>query len=271
MDTLPQTPQNKPAVPSETVAPSPGKWRHPQYDEIVRRQNASTFGERHVRILVLNALALLAVHVLHALMFRKSAKQSQYALYLPTTAPDIVFLIIRLYFVVNMMIALFPLFRPKDTFSDIPLTPSQRAVLGISTKEPVPETPGSVYSTPPRYKPVSANIRNISGKGSNSPTGSPLSPGFRSPSYRRAPSSPSPLFQRSMNSPDLNASVSSAAGGYSTPTRATFGSSYTSSGLQDSLASAYPPSSPSLSSPKRVVTPYLANKWLYEKTRPGAL
>jgi nucleoporin POM34 len=37
---------------------TPGKWRHPQLNEIVRRQNAATFDDKNVKKLGWNAAAL---------------------------------------------------------------------------------------------------------------------------------------------------------------------------------------------------------------------
>lgn len=59
--------QSAPSTPKATLAalsPSegsgtPGKWRHPQLSEIVRRQNAATFSDKDVKRLVWNGGALL--------------------------------------------------------------------------------------------------------------------------------------------------------------------------------------------------------------------
>lgn len=61
----PATPQ-PPATPvAQTDAPyTPnGTWRHPQFDEIARRQYATTFDEHNVRTIVANVgLLLLSVY-----------------------------------------------------------------------------------------------------------------------------------------------------------------------------------------------------------------
>jgi nucleoporin POM34 len=59
-------------------------------------------------------------------------------------------LILRLIPVINVINALLPLVRKPDDLSDIPLTASQRKLLGLAPSS-APPTPGSVYSTPPRY------------------------------------------------------------------------------------------------------------------------
>ena len=55
----PSTPSVKARIPV-AIPPSPGNWRHPKLDEIVRRQNAATFGDRNLRNVVWNASVLLA-------------------------------------------------------------------------------------------------------------------------------------------------------------------------------------------------------------------
>lgn len=57
----PRTPSSAPVTPlaqSEQEAATPGKWKHPQFDEIARRQYATTFDERNVRVIVTNGVLL---------------------------------------------------------------------------------------------------------------------------------------------------------------------------------------------------------------------
>lgn len=166
---------------------------------------------------------------------------------------------IRLLFVVNILFALSPLFRPKDTLSDIPLTPAQRSLLGLPASNG-PPTPGSTYATPPRYS---------------------RSPATRSVSNTPVASSPlggSPLSGSPMN---FNASLSSSMGG--TPSKAgrespfspnqaspllhkTFSNQRRDSGQSLFGRMAEPgTSTPSPGSAK--VSVVLNNKWLYEKGR----
>lgn len=44
---------------------SPGTWRHPRLEEISKRQNAITFGEKNVKKVVYNAAALVAMFAIH--------------------------------------------------------------------------------------------------------------------------------------------------------------------------------------------------------------
>ena len=61
----PRTPTSAPATPSAQTEeePTPGKWKHPQFDEIARRQYATTFDERNVRIVVTNGSLMVASFV----------------------------------------------------------------------------------------------------------------------------------------------------------------------------------------------------------------
>ncbi|KMU74707.1 hypothetical protein CISG_00637 [Coccidioides immitis RMSCC 3703] len=192
---LPSTPK---LASIQTVdTPSPGKWRHPHLKEIVQRQNAARFGDTNVRKIVWNGAVLLATGFLG-----KSLRQYILALgsFLSiTTYPNVILFVLRLYFLANIATALYPLFRRKDDILDIPLTPSQRALLGLKPNSTPPTTPGSSYITPPRYRissgsrrpsPLSPSSSPLSGRGSLS--GSQLYEGsLYSPS-------PSPLFQRAV-------------------------------------------------------------------------
>ena len=62
-------------------------------------------------------------------------------------------LFLRLFFVASIINAVSPLATGKDDLSDIPLSPSQRALFGLdpSATPATPATPGSTYITPPRY------------------------------------------------------------------------------------------------------------------------
>lgn len=80
------------------------------------------------------------------------------------------------------------------------------------------------------------------------------------------------------NSTDFGASGNATSfgnsvdGGYVTPTRSMFGSSILTNGLDESVNGGMSSPSPAgVGSPNRVVSPFMVNKWLYEKTRPGAL
>ncbi|MCJ1467887.1 hypothetical protein MMC07_006512 [Pseudocyphellaria aurata] len=96
----------------------------------------------------------------------------------------------------NISVACYPLMMKKDNLTDIDLTPSQRALLGLDPNAAPPATPATQYITPPRY-PRSSTPRNDSpGSMSGSNADSSLST-QGSPSLGRqgseSPFSPSPL------------------------------------------------------------------------------
>jgi len=239
------------------VTPSPGTWRHPQLREIVRRQNAATFGDRNVRRILCNGGSLIVTCFLGN-AFR------QYFLWLGSlihlsTHPDIIILVLRLFFLMNIVTALYPLYRPKDNFADIPLTPSQRALLGLDPNNTPPITPGTKYITPPRYRLSSGSLK----ASPNTPGSSPLS-GKGSQSggklQEASPFSPSasPLFQKAI-----------ANGNRDPPRKQSFGSPspLVRSGLKDGGILRTPTQSPVGGKSTNLV---LTNKWLYEKSRVTA-
>lgn len=104
-------------------------------------------------------------------------------------------LILRLLLVFNIFVALLPLYHRRDPLTDIPLTPTQRSLLGLDPTA-TPASPLTQYVTPPRY-PRSSTPRSST---PGSRTGSPVS---RKGSPRQASNSPfapspSPLWQNSI-------------------------------------------------------------------------
>ncbi|KAK2756446.1 hypothetical protein FQN54_005339 [Arachnomyces sp. PD_36] len=251
---LPSTPKASPQ-PEEAAMPSPGNWRHPQLKEIVKRQSAATFDYRNVRKIVWNGGALILTLFLGNIFHKYSLRLETL---LPFgTYPDITLLVLRLFFLLNIATALYPLFRPKDDLSDIALTPSQRALLGLTPTDTPPATPGTTYVTPPRYRmspgprsgsPISRSTSPLSARGSQSSSRGPGSSSF-SPSA-------SPLLQKVVN------------GNRDGGRRASFGSQSPLSfgtGLRDSsVFRATPPASPIAGKGGSL---NFSNKWLYEKSR----
>jgi nucleoporin POM34 len=159
---------------------------------------------------------------------------------------------------------LLPLIRKKDDLSDIPLTPGQRRLLGLPPTS-APPTPGSVYSTPPRY----SRTPSISGSAGSrrSFSSSPLS-NRPSPSNYGTPmangSGANPVGFGSPGSPLLQKAMSGAR-------RSSLGSLGSPSPLggvnSGSLFGGGPESpSPSPANGKRS-TVGLNSKWLYERGR----
>lgn len=157
--------------------------------------------------------------------------------------------LVRLVFAANIVIAFLPLVRRyyPDDIADIPLTPSQRASMGLKTDVHAPPTPGSAYAspnyvTPPRYQRSTPRSNSFS----NPDYGSPLN-GSPRPNLGRSTSSNSPF------------SLSGSA-----TQRLHYGNSMSSSLFGDSTSSATP-GTPTPSTGKASVG--LNNKWLYEKRR----
>lgn len=169
-------------------------------------------------------------------------------------------ILVRLVFAVNIVTAFLPLVRRyyPDDIADIPLTPSQRASMGLKAGVNPPQTPGSAYAspnyvTPPRYQRSTPRSSSFSGQNDYSATGSPRASVARSTS--NSPFSPnnagSPLFQK-------------ALGGSATQ-RLSYGGSPMSSSLFGDSSSSATLGTPTPSTGKASVG--LNNKWLYEKRR----
>lgn len=173
-----------------------------------------------------------------------------------------VYMTLRLLFVVNIIVALMPLLRPKDTLSDIALTPAQRSLLGLPPTN-TPPPPGSTYATPPRYT-RSPATRSVSGTPlQSSPlSGSPLN-NRNSPlgaSYNGTPSKEtgraSP-FSPSQVSPLLHKT-------FSNQRRDSYGGGSPNQSIFGRLGDA--PGTPSPTSNSKASVP-LNSKWLYDKGR----
>ncbi|KAF1986565.1 hypothetical protein K402DRAFT_393630 [Aulographum hederae CBS 113979] len=159
--TLPATPSPNVASSIELASsPLPGTWRHPRFDEIMRRKREATFTDANFRKMGYNLLAMI-------ISFAAPAKLSNYNLSLPATLhfyTHLTLLLLRVLFLYHILTSLTPLIKRHDDLSDIPLTPTQRARLGLGPSS-APVTPGSQYITPPRYA-RSSTPRSASGSGS---------------------------------------------------------------------------------------------------------
>ncbi|KAK7953898.1 nuclear pore complex component [Apiospora saccharicola] len=242
---------------------SPGTWRHPRLEEISKRQKATTFGEKNVKKVVYNAAALVAMFAIHGFVSQWFSPGplavSQLATY--------VYRIVQLIPIYNIAVACMPLIRSQDEMSDIALTPGQRKLLGLAPASN-PPSPGSVYSTPPRYSRTPSMSGSTGGKRnfSDSPVDGRTSPSlYRSPldfggnssigSFGASGSvlAGSPLIQKAMNG----------------ARRSSFGASSPMIGSINggSIFGNGPESpSPSPANGKRSSVS-LNNKWLYEKGR----
>ncbi|KAH0556130.1 hypothetical protein GP486_005937 [Trichoglossum hirsutum] len=139
----PSTPTPPSAHTAKSASASPaGTWRHPRFDDIVRRQNASAFTDSNVKKILWNAGTLIGsfavgrfVPLIHPLLAEFTSYLYPYSLYIIS--------LLRMLWFINIIIAFTPLIKPKDDLSDIPLTPSQRALLGLDPNAPSSLKPGS--------------------------------------------------------------------------------------------------------------------------------
>lgn len=235
---------------------SPGKWQHPRIKEITRRQQATTFDSDNVKTIFYNLAAVMAIHLIRlaAVEYGPSPLSSDAKEYLYWAV-----LFAHMFPLLNIGRACLPIVRPKDDFSDIPLTQAQRALLGLPPSS-VPATPNSVYSTPPRYArtpSINGSIGKPSPASSLSPSGSPSS----TTRPNGSPYSPaaSPLLQKAV--------------GYSGGRQSSYGSpspfNASTSSFNLSTASSLfsePPPTPSPIGGKRISVG-LNNKWLYDRSR----
>ncbi|KAF2021302.1 hypothetical protein BU24DRAFT_416965 [Aaosphaeria arxii CBS 175.79] len=265
-----------PRAPATPVTPSAqrqheptptGAWKHPKFDEITRRQYATTFDERNVKAIVANGGLIVASFVAPGLIGEVPLIRTIFSSagnLLQSTGLNISYLIwlVRLLLLMGVGQACLPLFRryQPDDIADIPLTPSQREAMGLDPNVRTPQTPGSAYAspnyvTPPRYQ--RSTPRNSFGTPADlhSPlSGSPRASMVKSTSNSPfSPNTGSPLFQK-------------AVGGASASKRLSFdsrGSGFSSS-LFDSSGS-NTPGTPTPGTGRASVG--LNNKWLYEKRR----
>jgi nucleoporin POM34 len=274
--TLPATPVTPSAQRPQLPATPTGAWKHPKFDEITRRQYATTFDDRNVKTIIFN-LGILAVSYI-ALSNWCVGLSTQLPTVRTNTSPrhPIISILLstpwfwwslqalRLIPVTNIGVACYPLVRRyyPDDIADIPLTPSQRQTMGLDPNVATPQTPGSAYAspnyvTPPRYQKSTprSSFSYSGGPNGESPlSGSPrASMGQSTSNSPFSPNAGSPLFQR-------------AVGGGSAK-RLSFdsrGSPMSSSLFGDSSAS-NTPGTPTPGTGKATVG--LNNKWLYEKRR----
>jgi nucleoporin POM34 len=176
---------------------------------------------------------------------------------------DWAIVLVRLAFAINIISAFLPLVRRyyPDDIVDIPLTPSQRASMGLKAGL-TPQTPGSAFAspnfvTPPRYQrstPRSGSFSNQDRSSQSPLSGSPRG-GFALSTSNSpfSPSTGSPLFQKALNG--------------STNKRLSYGGTPGSGSLFGDSASSATPGTPTPSTGKASVG--LNNKWLYEKSRGG--
>lgn len=253
---LPSTPRATPPIapPTPEGTLTPGKWRHPQLDEIVRRQNAATFDQKNVKKLVWNSAALVLSWTFGS-TFKTYSRQIFDTNHVYQEVP---LFILQLFFIFNILVALYPLIRPKDDLSDIPLTPTQRSLLGLDPAVTPPATPGTTFVTPPRYR--------LSTSRKASPASRQSSPMSANASFSERRSSISTPFSPA-SSPLLYKAMSN--GGRESVQRQSFGSSASPLARSNSFGESTMSMGPSTPSPLMGKRGSLGvkNKWLYERSR----
>ncbi|KAK1073050.1 hypothetical protein LTR33_010076 [Friedmanniomyces endolithicus] len=246
------TPQ-RPSTTQGDASPiaTPGEWQHPRYQELVQRQNANRFDATNMRIVGMNT-GFMATSILVPFLISLILPRS----WLLIAEPYYTYTLfaIRLFFALNIVFAFTPLLKPRDNCDDVPLTPSQRQLLGLPPmSRPATPQEQQQYVTPPRYSRSAtpqSNTSSLRAQGSGSPlNGRPLE------------SSTSQLRQRSVSgSPGLGPSPL-AYGLKSGGRRTSFQSSPLSTPDFDAAGSI---STPTKSGKASVG---LNSKWLYEKGR----
>lgn len=217
-----------------------GSWRHPAMDIVAQRNSQKGFTETNFHRLMINGISLFLCWFIVA-FFRQSSTLKN----LIPTSPTISFYAfyalwgVRSLLIWNILESLYNLLRPVDEFTDIPLTPEQRKLLGLNPDTPLSHvaTEGSIV-TPPRY------TKNAP---SSSRTGSPVS-------FNTSVSSPSPPQSRKTTATPPPMTSSPLRMGGVVDRRSSFGSP-----------------SPAAARVGSSVVPN--NKWLYEKNlqRKGAM
>ncbi|PBP27539.1 hypothetical protein BUE80_DR001399 [Diplocarpon rosae] len=245
-----------PARPSTPVAqPAPSTpltstWRHPKYDEIVRRQKNATFTSANIAKIVYNASSMALVFLVGRGLW-KTLPSLFYPGKLFNPWATVIYYALQIIFIFNIFMACSPLFRTPDDFSDIPLTPAQRKLLGIPASSATP-TPGSEYTTPPKYTrtptPLSGSP-SASGDYSNSPLSKKGSPTGGVPFSPSA----SPLLYKAIGS------------GMNSNRRASHGSSSPLGPASSRVNFPEIPGSPSPAAKNGGIS--LNSKWLYDKGR----
>ncbi|MCJ1475809.1 hypothetical protein MMC13_004473 [Lambiella insularis] len=258
--------QPSPALP---VTPSPGTWRHPKFEEIAKRQQAATFTDSNVTKLLWNAAALIAtwpltyIHdaypILHSVLQQLSSTFGEWPAWSLRSLWDYVIPLILLY---NIYAAISPLFLRRDELADIPLTPTQRSLLGLDPNATPPATPGAQYVTPPRYQRSATPRSGTPGSRSSSNLGTPTS---------RKESPLGKQFSGSEFSPSASPLWQKAVGGSAGSRRHSYGlsSPLGPGGAGKDVSVFGVPNTPSPTAGKGVSVP-LNSRWLFEKGRSNS-
>lgn len=293
------------------AAPSPGRFQHPRMIEIAKRRAAASFTAQSLQTILLNAGLVVASFVGSSSIYPmygatilsvwpKSLTMYRCTRVIETTSLDQlpiaidtprILLLFRLLLLANILYALRPVLpyvSKNDHIDNIALTPSQRALLGLSPSQPA--TPGTpIYVTPPRYMRSSllvntSQVNQSTDKRSVSvnytPQSTPrFSPGATqqqtsvTPSRRTSGSSfaASPLYNKALANSTSQSSLYTQAD-FTESTRSLLAgresTGFLSGGSLRRSQSMREPGTPSPSTKERTkvkVEPGLNYKWLYEK------
>ncbi|CAN6645293.1 hypothetical protein TRVA0_021S00430 [Trichomonascus vanleenenianus] len=205
---------SKPSTPSKMPT---GHWEHPAMKDVMKR---TVNKELVLRKSLINAGLLVASYFGDRIV-RKWTQSSP--IYIATEFPEVatawwyLWTALQVLFAYNILIGVYQLLRPQESFDDLAFTPSQRKLLGL------PESPKTVSpadtASPPRYLKSSPHTRisprpsPLSKSTTAGLTGSPLSKFVNSPSKF----SPSKFASSPRSNREIVASPSSPA---QTPTTA---------------------------------------------------
>ncbi|RMZ79274.1 hypothetical protein DV737_g3485, partial [Chaetothyriales sp. CBS 132003] len=159
------TPTARPPRPQATpiAKPSPGTFRHPYLAEVVRRQSKAAISTGNVNAAAINAAALFFVTVFYTTLQHGLSLGLSLTPLDPASAASMASYVLYgllLLFLANILLSLRPLlpYSKPTSYDDIPLTPSQRQLLGLpASNAPTAQLNSggsantSPFITPPRY------------------------------------------------------------------------------------------------------------------------
>ncbi|KAK7205559.1 nuclear pore complex component-domain-containing protein [Myxozyma melibiosi] len=138
---------SRPATPQDIPK---GRWRHPAFDELNKRVASSEFTQVTSQKIIQNAVALAVYSIVVKVLGQWNwIEEFELKYELLSKAAHYFGLILQVIFIWNIISGALRLFNKKDNLEDIPLTPNQRRLMGLSDsgKGLSPASP----LTPPKY------------------------------------------------------------------------------------------------------------------------
>lgn len=295
------TPQSAASKAVAPAAPSPGRFQHPAITRIAKARSKETITPTQIQVATVNTIMLFASFPTSRILYVTVDWIVQNA-GLETIWLDSfrIISLVRVLLFLNILLAVRPqrfLREEPDPAEDIPLTPSQRALLGLRpSSSSARKVEGSII-TPPRYRRSSPSVgtpqsggsaRSISANYSASPLSTSrytvgFSPtpqqGSATPGRRSSGSqfSQSPLFKKSLPNTSSIGDIASNAD-FSESTRSLLAGNVSTSSfnstlrrsqsMRERLGRQQEPGTPSPGAKERnkiKLQPGLNYKWLYEK------